>query len=250
MKYFRIPILVFCLSIITITLVACGDANAEINQIDPELEAQVLEILRQNPQVILDSVNNYRAEQEQKEQEARAAAMETLKTDSTQFIGSSPTTSPTIENKIILMEFSDFQCPFCAEAHTTVKEFMAKYGDRVVLVYKHLPLEQIHPEAMPAAQASWAAQQQGKFWEYHDALFENQNKLGEDLYLSIAKDLGLNIDKFNQDRAQAIPAIDEDIALADKLNFRGTPQFAMNGEVFSGAVSLKYFEDVLAKVSN
>ena len=128
---------------------------------------------------------------------------------------------------------------------------MDKHKDNVTLVFKHLPLTRIHPQAIPAAQAAWAAQQQGKFWEYHDALFEQQDKLGEELYLEVANSLGLDIDKFNSDRQSeaATALIEKDVELARKIGVSGTPFFVMNGETLSGAVQLSQFEEILAKVS-
>ena len=117
------------------------------------------------------------------------------------------------------IEFGDFQCPFCAEAEPTVKQFIAQHADQVTLVYKHFPLSQIHPQATSAAQAAWAAQQQGRFWEYHDALFDQQKQLGEDLYLAIAEELDLDLEQFNRDRnsSEAKAAIDQDLELAQKI---------------------------------
>ncbi|MCL2923743.1 MAG: DsbA family protein, partial [Trichodesmium sp. MAG_R04] len=121
----------------------------------------------------------------------------------------------------------------------------------VTLVFKHLPLTRIHPQAIPAAKAAWAAQQQGRFWEYHDALFQQQDKLEEQLYIDIANNLGLDIDKFNSDRQsqEAIASVETDFKLARKIGISGTPFFVMNGETFSGAVKLSQMEDTLAKVT-
>ena len=83
--------------------------------------------------------------------------------------------------------------------------FMAEHEDDVLYVYKHLPLTQIHPEAIPSARASWAAQQQGQFWPYHDALFANQARLGSELYPEIAQDLGLDMDQFGDLPRNRIP---------------------------------------------
>jgi len=129
------------------------------------------------------------------------------------------------------MEFSDFQCPFCAKALETVQQFMAKSQDRVTLVYKHFPLTNIHPNAEPAALAAWAAQQQKKFWEFHDGLFENQKNLGEELYISLATKLNLNLEKFNSDRQSeaAKKAIKKDVELGMAIGVPGTPFFVMNG---------------------
>jgi len=221
------------------------------SKIDPDLEKQVLEIIRENPEVILESVQAYQQQQQrsqqQQAQEARKTFFKDIKNAPDKIIGDSPTTGA--ENaKVILVEFSDFQCPFCARAHGTIKQFMEKRGDEVKLVYKHLPLAQIHPQAIPAAEASIAAQKQGKFWEYHDALFENQKRLGEELYLEIARDLNLNISQFNSDRKAAREIIEKDVALARSLFVNGTPTFFMNEETFSGAVSLSDLEQTLERV--
>jgi len=220
-------------------------------KIDPQLEKQVLQIIRENPEVIIESVQAYQQQQQrsqqQQQQQARASFFQDIKNNPSKIIGASPTTGAA-DAKIILVEFSDFQCPFCSRAHGTVKQFMAKHGDEVLLVYKHLPLARIHPQAIPAAEASIAAQKQGKFWEYHDALFENQKRLGEELYLEIARDLNLNISKFKSDRTSAKEILDRDTALARELLINGTPTFFMNQETFAGAVSLSDLEAVLEKV--
>lgn len=77
---------------------------------------------------------------------------------------------------VVLVEFSDFQCPFCARAEPTVKQIRSEYGDKVLFAYKHFPLTQIHPHAQAAAEASECAKDQGKFWEYHDKLIDNQQE--------------------------------------------------------------------------
>ncbi|MEB3337245.1 MAG: thioredoxin domain-containing protein, partial [Leptolyngbyaceae bacterium] len=181
--------------------------------------------------------------------QSRQSLLQQMKTNPKQIIGQSPTLGSAAQ-KIVLVEFSDFQCPFCARASGILKEFMTRHGDEVTLTYKHLPLVSIHPEAMPAAKASWAAAQQGKFWEYHDALFAQQEQLGEALYLATAQALKLNLDKFNRDRKSeaANAAIQQDLAIAEKLGIEGTPFFIMNGETFSGAVPLSELEKILAKV--
>jgi len=215
-------------------------------RINPQLEEQVLQIIREHPEVILESVQAYQQQQQQEIQKTREAFLEELKANPKAVIGSSPTTGAT-ELKTVLLEFSDFQCPFCAQAQKTLKPLIAKYQDQVTLVYKHFPLTPIHPQAMSAAKAAWAANQQGKFWEYHDALFSQQDQLGEELYLDIAQTLNLDLEQFNRDRnAGAERAIQQDIQLATKLALSGTPFFLIQSETFSGAVQLSAIEKVLA----
>ncbi|MEA5471042.1 DsbA family protein [Spirulina sp. 06S082] len=214
------------------------------------LEEQVLSIIRAHPEAIIESVQNYQRQQEAQQKAMQKAVVQQMQANPQAFIGESPIQGAK-EGKNVLFMFSDFQCPFCSIARETVKEFMAKYGDRVTLVYKNLPLS-IHPQAFNAAVAAYAAGQQGKFWQYYDGLFANQEELGEELYLELAEDINLDLEQFDRDRhrSQAEDAIAEDIQLARSLLIQGTPFFAFNGEVLSGAVDLKTFEKVLAKEGN
>lgn len=223
--------------------------HAGAAEISPQLKEQVLQIIRENPEVILEAVQAYQQKQRAQEQQARQAILKQAKANPAAVIGASPTTGAK-NGKVVLVEFSDFQCPYCAKANTTLKQFMEKHSSSVTLVYKHLPLTSIHSEALPAARAAWAARQQGKFWEFHDALFANQQQLGETLYRETAKSLGLDLQKFDRDRASqaANTEIQQDLAMAEALGIDGTPFFLMNGEVLAGAVSLADLEAALAKV--
>ncbi len=217
--------------------------------VNPDLEQQVLQIIRDNPEVILESVQAYQQNQTDSLKEQRQSFLNQIKDNPQGIIADSPTQGAS-DADIILVEFSDFQCPFCSRAHGTVKQFMERHQDQVTLVYKHLPLTKIHPEALPAARAAWAAQQQGQFWQYQDRLFAQQKTLGDSLYLELAESLNLDIEQFNRDRNsdQALAAIQADVQLANGLGATGTPFFVMNGETFSGAVELSKMETVLAEV--
>ena len=220
-------------------------------RISPRLEEQVLQILRDHPEAILESVQGYQQQQAAKLQQAQQAFMQELKVNPQAIIGQSPTAGAAEAPKIVLMEFSDFQCPYCAEAHKTLKQLMAKHPGEVELVFKHYPLNRIHGEALPAAKAAWAAGQQSKFWEYHDALFTQQDKLGEELYLATAKALNLDLERFNQDRAAeaALKAVGQDAQLAESLGITGTPFFITTGDKFSGAIQLSEVEGLLTGAS-
>jgi protein-disulfide isomerase len=220
---------------------------AQKTKVSPQLEKQILEVIRRNPAVILEVLQKYAIEQQQKDQKAQAEKLKQLRTNTKAMIGDSPTMGA-IDRKIVMVEFSDFQCPFCATANQNLKQFMAKNKDKVTLVYKYFPLTQIHPEALPAARAAWAANRQGKFWEYHEALFANQSKLGETFYLETATKLKLDLNKFNADRQTADAAIVKDFKLGRDLGVDGTPTFIMNGEIISGAATLADFEKALARV--
>jgi protein-disulfide isomerase len=126
-----------------------------------------------------------------------------------------------------------------------------KYGDKVNFVFKHYPLERIHPVARSAAKASMAAGEQGKFWEYHDTLMAKQAEWGKGdsnkLYSSYAKQAGINEDQFNKD--MKTPAyekkISSDIALGKKLGVQSTPTFFVNGVMVRGARDVNYFSKVI-----
>ncbi|MDB9453922.1 DsbA family protein [Dolichospermum circinale CS-534/05] len=213
-------------------------------KIDPQLEQQVLEIIRKNPEIIIESVEAYQQQQQRQLEQSRQEFINNLQTNPKTIIGDSPTIGAN-QSKTVLIEFSDFECPYCAEAHKKLKDLLAKYPKKFTLVYKHFPLYQIHEQALPAATAAWAAFQQGKFWEYHDALFTNQKQLGETLYLDTAKKLKLNLTKFATDRKLAIKPIQNDLLLAQKLGLGGTPSFIITSQNFSGPVKLTDVEEIL-----
>ncbi|MDJ0844198.1 MAG: thioredoxin domain-containing protein [Crocosphaera sp.] len=213
--------------------------------VEPELEKTVLDIIRQHPEVLIESVQAYQKQQQEQQQKFIQSFVSELRSHPQTIIADSPTTGPLTANNI-LIEFSDFQCPYCKQAYETIKEFIAAH-DQVTLVYKHFPLSSIHPQAMAAAKASWAAGQQGKFWPYYDALFQQQENLGNQLYLDIAKNLNLNINQFERDRhsQQANITIAKDMELARKIGIQGTPLFVFNEQFFSGAVPLSTLEAAL-----
>jgi protein-disulfide isomerase len=226
------------------------DANAAAKT-DSYAEEQILQTIRKHPEIIMEAAQLYQQQQEKRQGQLLQEFSQQIKLNPDSMLAESPTTGAT-KSKVILVEFSDFQCPYCSGAYKTLKEFLAGHNKEVTLVYKHLPLENIHSEALPAAKAAWAAGKQGRFWEYHDSLFEKQKSLSENLYLKIARSLKLDINKFDNDRTskEASSAIQKDIELAKKLEISGTPFFIMDTEYFSGAIPLSDFEGVLNRVSS
>ena len=186
-------------------------------------------------------------EQWQAQQQVVSSVMQSANRDA--LIGTSPTQGRP-DAEIILFEFSDFQCPFCARASLDVKILLDEYGDDLLLVYKHLPLTQIHPEAMPAARAAWAAGQQGQFWLYHDGLFANQVRLGDALYVELAQQIGLDLDQFNRDRngTASLTAIQRDLQLAQRLQISSTPTFLINDLLMPPGAPLSFFRQTLDQI--
>jgi protein-disulfide isomerase len=147
---------------------------------------------------------------------------------------------------VTIVEFSDYQCPFCDRVQGSLNELRGKYGDKIRWVFKVLPLD-FHPEAKPAAYAALAANKQGKFWEYHQLLWQRQANLGEKTYLDIANELKLDIKQFNKDRAsdEVKAHVEQDQADAEAMGARGTPHFMINGEALSGAMPTGEFVKVI-----
>ena len=147
---------------------------------------------------------------------------------------------------ITIVEFSDFQCPFCSRAIKTVDEVVKAYPDKVKLVFRQFPLE-FHKEAPKAAEASLCAGDQGKFWEYHDALFANQSALQVEQLKEHAKKVGLDAAKFDKcldsgEKAATVKADQED---GQKVGVNGTPAFFINGILLSGAQPFDEFKSVI-----
>jgi len=234
------------ISLLCLVLAWTFPAQAASN-LNPKLERQVLEIIRKNPQVVVESIQIYQQQQQQKVQNIRDKFLQDLRSNPKAVIGNSPTTGSSTP-KIFLIEFSDFQCPYCGEAQKTLKPLMARYGDKVQLVYKNFPLSTIHKQAIPAAKAALAAYKQGKFWQYHDALFSNQDKLGESFYLEIAENLDLDLEQFNRDRTIVDKEVAQDAELAINLGLSGTPFFIIESDKASGAVQVNELEQVLANI--
>ena len=146
---------------------------------------------------------------------------------------------------VTLVEFSDFQCPACKSFEPVVEEIINKYSDRLRFVYRHYPLPQ-HDLAFKAAQASQAADLQGKFWEYKKEVFAIQENLKEGSFEEIAQKLGLDLEKFRNDLNDEKTAkkVQQDLSDARALNLNGTPSFFVNGE----KIELDSYQDLLTAV--
>ena len=147
-------------------------------------------------------------------------------------IGDSPVRGDA-DGPVTIVEFSDFQCPFCARAAPLIDEVLKKYPKGVRFVYKQFPLP-MHPMARPAAEASLAAQEQGKFWEMHDVLIRNQPTLDASKLDDYAKQAGLDVKRFRRDleqkKAEYDKRIDADMRLGQSSDVRGTPTIYIGGK--------------------
>jgi protein-disulfide isomerase len=150
-----------------------------------------------------------------------------------------------------IIEFSDFQCPYCLRAYPIVKQVLSTYGNRVRLVYRHYPLPN-HPDARPAAEAAACAAEQGKFWEYHDQLFEHQAKLGNAELKQYATDVGLESRQFSEclDTRKYQKDVDADLAAGRDAGISGTPGFFINGRPLDGAQPFEAFKTIIDEELN
>jgi protein-disulfide isomerase len=147
---------------------------------------------------------------------------------------------------ISLVEFSDFECPFCAKAASVVKQLVAAYPAKVHFAFKHYPLS-IHKKSSLAHESSLAAAAQGKFWEMHDLIFATQEKLTRDDLIAKAKQLNLDVPQFTNDLDSHLfkSLIDSDRQEGNRLGVDGTPFFFINGHAISGAISLADFKRLI-----
>jgi protein-disulfide isomerase len=132
--------------------------------------------------------------------------------------------------KVQVVEFSDFQCPYCSRAAGVVHQIKEKYGDKVHFTFRQFPLP-MHPNARVASEAALAANSQGKFWEFHDRLFKNQNQLDRAGLEEQAKQTGLNMPAFKKslDEHKFAPVVDSEVKLGEQVQVSGTPSMFVNG---------------------
>ncbi|MFA6316332.1 MAG: thioredoxin domain-containing protein [Elusimicrobiota bacterium] len=154
--------------------------------------------------------------------------------------------------KYTLVEYSDFQCPYCSRGFMIVEEVRKKYGDDLRVIFKNKPLVDMHPEAMPAALflEAISLQSHEKAWQFHDALFANQSQLGAAFYEATAKELGVDVKRAKKDaESQAVKdRVQVDMAEADAFGFSGTPGFLLNGVPLRGAYPPAFFDKIIQKI--
>jgi protein-disulfide isomerase len=155
--------------------------------------------------------------------------------------------SGSADGLIRLLEYGDYECPFCGDAQPIVKEIQRRLGDDLLFAFRHFPLTNIHPHAENAAEAAEAAGAQGNFWGMHDLLFENQGALEDDDLVAYAGELGLDETRLIQEVTSSVyaPRIREDFRSGVRGGVNGTPTFFINGERYDGEFNLKYLLNAL-----
>ena len=149
---------------------------------------------------------------------------------------------------VTVIEYSDFQCPYCSRAAETVTEIKKKYGSKVRIAFKHFPLP-MHQDAKPAAEASLCVNEQStdKFWKFHDLAFKNQDKLDKANLEKYATQAGADMKKYNECVAsnKFKSAVEQDMAAGEKVGVRSTPTFFVNGQLVSGALPIDSFSEII-----
>jgi protein-disulfide isomerase len=153
---------------------------------------------------------------------------------------------------ITLVEYGDFECPNCKQAAPAVKLLLDRFAERVRLVYRHFPLEEVHPHALHAAEAAEAAGAQGKFWEMHDLLFENQLHMKQPQLHGYAERLGLDMARYTAEIDDEIylQRIREHQRSGHDSGVRGTPTFFLNGRIFDVSFGMQSLFDAVEKELN
>jgi protein-disulfide isomerase len=148
---------------------------------------------------------------------------------------------------VTIVEFSDFHCPYCRRAHPVIQQLLAKYGDRVRLVYKDMPLDNLHPDARAASEAGLCAAAQGKFWEFHDKLFATDPDSSPATLNRLAQEVGIDVAPFEacykERRFKA--QVEASVQDGSRLGVTGTPTFFINGRNVTGALPLESFAKVV-----
>lgn len=151
--------------------------------------------------------------------------------------------------QVTLVEYGDYECPHCGTAYEIVKKIQKEMGDDLRFVFRNFPLQQSHPHAEHAAEAAEIAAQDGKFWEMHDQLYENQNALDDESLKSYAKEIGLNAEKFAEDleSGKFEEKVQNDFMSGVESGVNGTPSFFINGVRFNGSFD---YETLLEALKN
>ncbi len=151
---------------------------------------------------------------------------------------------------VTLVEYGDYQCPHCGHAHPIVKAVRKHFGKQLRFVYRHFPLTQIHPMAEPAAEAAEFAGANGRFWEMHDGIFENQESLSLPMLAELAQALGLSSDELLSALAshEFLPVIKEDFMGGVRSGVNGTPTFFINGYRYEGLYEFENLVEAIDEV--
>lgn len=238
-------------------VVSCGAILEKTLESNPSI---VFNVIEKNPKAFMDSVNKaVRAARDKSRKEADKKRKQERKDEfknpkkpvlakDRAYFG--PSSAP-----ITIVEYSDFQCPYCARGHSVIQQVRKKYGSKVRVLYKHLPLDDLHPQARLASRfyEAVALQSARKAEKFHDELFANPRKIkqGQKYFVQVAKKVKADVNRVLKDitSAKVKARIKADIKEARKFGFTGTPAFLINGVSLKGAYPLQAFSEIIDQLS-
>ena len=240
-----------------IMAVACTSKD-DLKKMMKENPEIITEAIEANPEKFIEALNNavkvaQEGQGKKREVDEKKALEDSFSNPVMAEIRSDESFRGPADAPITLIEYSDFECPFCSRGFNTVMELMNKYKGKIRFAYKHLPLS-FHPQAMPASQYYEAIRLQSpeKAWQFHDAIYKNQRALqnGEKFLKEEAKKLKVDMAKLAKDVKSEVvqKRIDEDMAEAAKFGFQGTPGFLLNGIPVKGAYPTQHFDDLITEL--
>jgi Na+:H+ antiporter, NhaA family len=149
---------------------------------------------------------------------------------------------------VTLVEYADFQCPYCGDAYPVVRELLERFGDRLRFVFRHMPLRDLHPRSEAAAEAAEAAGAQGRFWDMHDRLFTHQRQLSDEDLRGHAEAIGLDVERFERDLLERRHAgrVADDYLSGARSGTPSTPRFFVNGVIHLGSPSRAELEEAIS----
>lgn len=239
-------------------VVEAGDITSdELKKALQENPGVLIEAIKANKKAIYELINQTAQEeqarvQKEAEEAEKKARDDAFKNPLTPAIDDQTRIRGEKSARYTLVEYADFQCPYCAAGYQSVEELRRKHGSDLRFIFKHVPLS-FHAQSMPAAQwfEAVAMQSPEKAWQFHDILFQNQDKLGVAFYKKTAGDLGIDLERCEKDAgSQAVKdRIAADVAEAGRLGFNGTPGFLLNGIPVNGAYPVEYFEEIIKRLN-
>ncbi|MBA2403794.1 MAG: thioredoxin domain-containing protein [Bdellovibrionales bacterium] len=246
------------LLVLALVLATACTSKEDLKKMMKENPEIITEAIEANPEKFIDALNNaVKAAQDgqgkKREVDEKKALEESFNNPLVAEIRSDESFRGNKDAPITLIEYSDFECPFCSRGFNTVMELMEKYKGKIRFAYKHLPLS-FHPQAMPAAQYYEAIRLQSpeKAWAFHDAIYKNQRALqnGEKFLKEEAKKLKVDMARLAKDiKSDEVQArIDADMAEAAKFGFQGTPGFLLNGIPVKGAYPASHFDGLIQEL--
>ena len=235
-------------------LSACAPSKDQIRQVLIDNPDIIFEAIDKNPDRFIETAQKAsesarRVASQRQAEEAKKQLEEELKNPKKPEIEADRAVRGPRNAQITIVEYSDFQCPFCKRGYETVEELLKKYGDKVNFVFKHLPLP-FHPLAMPAAKRfeAIALQDHAKAFKFHDLVFQSQESMKDEKWLDEqAKKAGANLARMKKDldSPKVKGRIEADMAEARKFGIEGTPGFVVGGVVVRGAYPTAHFEEII-----